>query len=464
MKVQLVVRASVLTAFLVAGVATNAVAAASETTGVSSAAPAAIMQSAYTHLVSGKPEKAIAEYSVAISHEEIPLADRARALLNRALAHQKLAAHDAAISDYSQAIELDALNAKTRAVALYNRGLAYSNSGRQSAAIDDYTNALYLDPYLSQAFYSRANALREAGQYEYALIDFARATKLNYPHKHLSLYGKALTLAKLGHRDEATAVLFQAYSVKPDFAPVRERLAELGMDVPENPSERQIRLAVLPTQNLMADDIITGSTKAPSGTVRRIALREPVAPSAALSNNGKPGGPAAVFASAKKPAPKSETIVVAEAVKVENPESISMDQVAAVPEIPARKTTNSIVTAQTTNAPDPVNVVPVSAPVETANVNAAGADSNVSVKLEGWTVQLVSSRQADKAWDNWDSLKSRHTKLLRNKTAAVVRADVEGQGIYYRLRVHKLKRAQAKRLCRSLKRKGTGCFIARATG
>ena len=451
MKVQLVVRASVLSAFLVAGVATNAVAAASKTIGVSSAAPAAIMQSAYTHLVSGKPHMAIAEYSVAISLEEISIANKARALLNRALAHQRLAAHDAAISDYSQAIELDALSAKTRAVALYNRGLANSNSGRQSAAIDDYTNALYLDPYLAEAFYSRANALREAGQYDYALIDFARATKLNYPHKHLSLYGKALTLAKLGHRDEATAVLFQAYSIKPDFAPVRERLADLGMDVPENPSERQIRLAVLPTQNLMADDIITGSTKAPSGTVTRTALREPVAPSSALSNGGRPQGSAPVLASAKKPEPRTETIAAVQPLKAESPESISVEQVAAVPEIP------------TGTADSRLSVEPVSAPVETANVNTADDSSNVTAKLEGWTVQLVSQRQPEKAWDNWDSLKTRHTKLLRNKTAAVVRADVEGQGIYYRLRVHKLKKAQAKRLCRSLKRKGTGCFIAQAT-
>ncbi len=463
MKVQLVVRASVLSAFLVAGVATNAVAAASKTTGVSSAAPAAIMQSAYTHLVSGKPKMAIAEYSTAISLADISLANRARALLNRALAHQRLAAHDAAISDYSQAIELDALNARTRAVALYNRGLAYSKSGRQSAAIEDYTNALYLDPYLSEAFYSRGVALREARQYEYALIDFARAIKLNYPHKHLALYGKALTLAKLGHRDEATAVLFQAYSVKPDFAPVRERLADLGMDVPENPSERQIRLAVLPTQNLMADDIITGSTKAPSGTVTRIALREPVAPSAALANNGKPGGTAIQSAAVKKPGSQARTVTAAASPKVESPENVSVDQVAAVPEIPAAVTDGTVKMAEGTKTPDPVSIVPVSAPVKTANVNGGDDTSNVTAKLEGWTVQLVSQRQPDKAWDNWDSLKNRHNKLLRNKTAAVVRADVEGQGIYYRLRVHKLEKAQAKRLCRSLKRKGTGCFIARAT-
>jgi len=464
MKVQLVVRASVLSAFLVAGVATNAVAAASKTTGVSSNAPTAIMQSAYTHLVSGKPKMAIAEYSVAISLEEISLADKARALLNRALAHQKISAHADAISDYGQAMELDALSAKTRAVALYNRGLANSKLSRQSAAIDDYTNALYLDPYLSEAFYARANVLREAGQYDYALIDYARATKLDYPHKHLSLYGKALALAKLGHRDEATAVLFQAYSIKPDFAPVRERLADLGVDVPENPSARQIRLAVLPTQNLMADDIITGSVKAPSGTVTRVALREPVAPSASLINGLGTAAPAINLTSTEKPESKPSGLAAEQPVKVADPKNISVEQVAEVPEIPARASIKTKETSKFAKAVEPVRVEPVAASVETANVNVDAGVSNVAEKLEGWTVQLVSQRQADRAWDNWDALKTRHGKLLRNKTAAVVRADIEGQGTYYRLRVHKLKKKQAKSLCRNLKRKGTGCFITRAAG
>ncbi len=464
MKVQLVVRASVLYAFLVAGVATNAVAAASETTGVTSTAPTAIMQSAYTHLVSGKPKMAIAEYSVAISLEEISLADKARALLNRALAHQKVAEHADAVADYSQAIELDALNAKTRAVALYNRGLANAKLDRQSAALDDYTNALYLDPYLSEAFYARANVLREAGQYDYALIDYARATKLNYPHKHLSLYGKALALAKLGHRAEATAVLFQAYSIKPDFAPVRERLADMGMDVPESPSARQIQLAVLPTQNLMADDIITGSLKAPAGTVTRVALREPVAPSASLASGSGTVAPAFVLATAEMPASKPSGLVEEQPVKVADPKPVTAGQVAEVPPVPEKVATKSSEMPEAAKAEDPVRVEPVAASGSVTSVNVETAVSNVSAKLEGWTVQLVSQREADRAWDNWDTLKSRHDELLGNKTAAVVRAEVEGQGIYYRLRVHQLNKTQAKSLCRSLKHLGTGCFVARAAG
>ncbi len=464
MKVQLVVRASVLSAFLVAGAAANSVAAASKPAVVKSTAPAAIMQSAYTHLVSGKPSKAIAEYSVAISLEEISVADKARALLNRALAQQQVGAHADAVSDYSQAIELDALSARIRAVALYNRGLANSKLKRQSAAIDDYTNALYLDPYLSEAFYARANVLREAGQYEYALIDYARATRLNYPHKHLSLYGKALALAKLGHRDEAIAALFRAYSIKPDFAPVRERLADLGMDVPEKPSARQIRLAVLPSQSLMADDIVTGSVRLPSGTVTRVARREPVAPSANLI--GKPGmaAPAIALASAARPVATTAEPANVKPVKATEPANIPANQVAQLPETPAKDSTRPGEVLEVAKAAEPVRIEPVAASADTDDEKKQTGLANVAEKLEGWTVQLVSQRQPDKAWDNWDALKNRHGKLLRNKTAAVVRADIEGQGIYYRLRVHKLKKKQAKSLCRRLKRKGTGCFIARAAG
>ena len=78
-------------------------------------------------------------------------------------------------------------------------------------------------------------------------------------------------------------------------------------------------------------------------------------------------------------------------------------------------------------------------------------------------MQLVSQRDAGSAWENWNSLQQRHGKLLEGADAAVVKADLGDQGIYYRLRVHKLdSKQEADSLCRSLKRKGTNCFIANA--
>ncbi len=462
---KLVVRALVSTAFLAAVAAHTGVSHASETTSATHYPPAAVMKSAYTKLVSGNPQAAIAEYTTVLTLSETTLADKATSLLNRALAHQQLDAHDAAIADYTSAIELDALNAKTRAVALYNRGIAHSKNNDQASAIDDYTNALYLNPYLAEAYYSRGNALREAGQYKYALIDYAKAEKFNYPHPHLALYGTALTLAKLGHTDEATATLFRVYGMKPDFKPARDRLAGLGIDVPENPTSRQIKLAILPTQNLLADNIVTGSTQASSAMVEKLAQREPVAPPTGLLNGARPDEPGAFMAEADQaPAPVKVAGVAVPSTR-SKPEDISVAQVEAVPALPARKQVVNAVASVIVAKPEApsVQIEPVSAPAEKASVNLTSTEGgNVSAKFEGWTVQLVSQRDADKAWSNWDSLQKRYGSLLGGQAAAVVKADVEGQGTYYRLRVHKLEKNEAQNLCKSLKRKGTGCFVSRA--
>lgn len=446
MKIKSVVIASVSAVFLAAGVAATGPAVAS------SQKPADLMSQAYANLVSGKAEAAIAGYTAAINHADTSLADTARALLNRALARQKTGDNAKAIEDYTQAINLDALSPDTRAAALYNRGLAHARSKHHFAAVDDFTSALYLDPHLADAFYSRANVLRESGQYEYALMDYSRADAAGYRHKHLAWYGKALTFARLGHRDEATAALLKAYGIKPDFKQARERLSELGVDVPANPSDEQIKLAVMPARNLMADDLVTGSTSTAGVSMAKAQQKRAVAPPPALLNGLSPA-PAMTLAAADKATPVKPL--------AKSPEKISAADVGPVPV--AEKKPVAKVTASTTAT---VKVEPVAAPAPAAtNLAAAAApavEQGVSETLEGWTVQLVSQRDADSAWSNWDKLKSRHGKLLGTAEAAVVKADLGDQGIYYRLRVHKLdSKSEASSLCRKLKRRGTSCFVAR---
>jgi tetratricopeptide (TPR) repeat protein len=446
-----VLLASVCAVFLATGVAATGVAAAE--TQSSSAA----MQQAYANLVSGKADEAVAGYSSIIDNLDTPVAERAMALLNRALGLQKLERYEDAVADYSSALRLDALNAKTRAVALYNRGLAHVRLNNNFASVDDFTNALYLDPYMAEAFYSRANALRESGQYEYALIDYSRAISAGYRHEHLAWYGKALTFKELGHKDEATAAFLRAYAIKPDFKPTREQLSELGVDAPANPTQRQIKLAVLPAQNLMADDIVTGTTQSPAIAVAKAERKEPVAPPPSLLSRIKPDQPGVTVAAAERATPVKSL--------PQKPEAISVADVGPVPES-SMTVVEEAKSAQAVAALD-VRVEPVSAPApETGTTNLAqhALDQKVSEKLEGWTVQLVSQRDAASAWQNWDSIKLRHGSLLDGAEAAVVKADLGDQGIYFRLRVHKLDSKQvAASLCRNLKRKGTNCFIARAS-
>jgi tetratricopeptide (TPR) repeat protein len=455
MKIKSVVIASVCAAFLATGVAATGVAAAENPKS------SAALQQAHTLLVSGKADQAIAAYTTILDQTSITVEERARALLNRALAHQKLDDHASAVNDYGAAISLDALDPKTRAAALYNRGLANARLQQNFAAVDDFTNALYLDPHMPEAFYSRANVLRDAGQYEYALIDYSRASASGYRHEHLAWYGKALTLMKLGHRDEATAALLRCYGIKPDFKDARDRLAELGVDVPVHPSQEQVKLAIMPAQNLMADDLVTGSTSTPAVSVAKVARKEPVAPPPSLLNGLKPDTPGITVAAAERATPNKPLPV--------RPDAISVADVGPVPAASAP------VEAMTVTAAEPspvataslqVNVEPVSAPAPEVSTNLAAValEKGVSERLEGWTVQLVSQRDAGSAWENWNKLQERHGKLLDGADAAVVKADLGDQGIYYRLRVHKLdSKQEADSLCRSLKRKGTNCFIARAS-
>ena len=450
MKIKSVVIASVSAVFLATGVAATGASAAE------SQKPEALMHQAYTHLVSGKAEEAVAGYTSAINHDGIDLQEKARALLNRALAHQNLGAQEKAVEDYTQAINLDALNAKTRAAALYNRGLAHARMKQHFAAVDDFTNALYLDPHLAEAFYSRANVLRESGQHDYALLDYARATSNGYRHKHLAWYGKALTLAELGHRDEATAAFLKAYGLKPGFKEARERLAELGVDVPAEPSKEQIKLAVLPAQNLMSDNLVTGSTSTPVVTMAKAGQKEPVAPPPAMLNGLKPVAPSLTVAAAENATPVKPLPV--------KPEAISVKDVGPVPAA-SKPVAASVQAAQAEAASKPeVKIEPVSASSpSSSNLSQPVAEKGVSERFEGWTVQLVSQRDADSAWSNWEKIQSRHGKLLSDAEVAVIRADLGDQGIYYRLRVHKLgSKDEASRLCRTLKRKGTSCFVAQA--
>jgi tetratricopeptide (TPR) repeat protein len=439
MKIQSVVIASVSAVFLATGVAVTAVSAAE------TKSPAVLMQQAYTNLVSGKAEQAVAGYTDVIDNASTPVQDRARALLNRALAYQKLSRQDKALEDYTSAIKLDALNAKTRAAALYNRGLAHARLKQNFEAVEDFTNALYLDPHLSEAFYSRANVLRDSGQFEYALMDYSRAEQAGYRHPHLTWYGKAVTYMDLGHRDEATAAFLKVYGLKPDFKEARERLADLGVDVPANPSENQIKLAVIPAQNLMADDLVTGSTSAATLRVAKSGQKEPVAPPPALLSGLKPVAMPMFDVASNMTAPVKPLPA--------RPEAISVEDVGPVP------------MAQQTAEPQAVQIEPVSAPAPTQVNLAAVPDSEpVSQKLEGWTVQLVSQRDAESAWSNWTRIQDKHERILKGLEAAVIKADLGQEGIYYRLRVHKLdSKKDASDLCRRLKRAGTNCFVARAS-
>jgi hypothetical protein len=400
----------------------------------------------YQALAGGHPEEAIIQYTQAIDSRELDPSDLAMALLNRALARQGLKQMPQAIDDYSAAMRVDALSPQMRAVALYNRGLAYQALQKRPQAIEDFTSALYLDSNLPQAYHARGNALRESGQYLFALSDYAKARRFNHPQPHVPVYGEALTYEALGRPAEARKALEEAVALKPDFAPARERLAQLdaagvvaGAAPAPLPAIAGNEPAFTPVTS-GRDPVVTGAIGGPDQTVTKLGMPEAVAP------------PASLFAGAS-PIPQTVT------------------HAPPVPEIPPAPAAAAQPQAQVevqVAALEPAGATPSSQSDATAAAAveqpAAGPEAKApQVEPEGWAVQVSSQRDEQAAWNVWKKLQARHGKLLGSSEAVVVRADLGTKGVFYRLRINALPGQQdAAALCARLKRAGTSCFVTAA--
>lgn len=394
-----------------------------------------LVEEAYKNLLAGKAKEAVARYSEAIESRALGANELARALLNRALAWQNLGQHREAIDDYSTAMRLDALSARMRAVALYNRGLSQLKLDQPARAIDDFTNALFLDAEFSQAYYSRANALRQAGQFLFALSDYEKSLRYQHPERYLPYYGEALTYRSLRRTEQAQKALLLALTANPDFQPAKDLLRQIsnGEGAPPVKEKRVLNLAT--SEEMVqaagaADGIVTGSlqTGQPDLVMRKTNLPDAKRPPASLL-------PERDEDEVKTASLVTSTRQVAAIVAGKQPVAVKKDIVA--------------------------NQQPAAEPVQESEARAEEA-----VEMpEGWTVQLSSQRNADAAWSVWKKLTAKHGRLLVGSDPLVYKADLGAQGIYYRLRVNRIEsRRAAQSLCAKLKSRGTSCFVSNAQG
>jgi len=425
MRVRLVLLASVCTALLAASAAVPAVSATAEK---SSAAVAS--ETAYKALVSGRSLDAIKLYAEAIESRQLGPDLLANSLLNRALAFQNVGQHQEAIDDYSAALRIDAMGPKLRSVALYNRGLAHHKIAKPAMAIEDFTSALFLDVEFSQAYYSRGNVLRRSGQFLFALSDYEKAMKYSHPEPHLPLYGTALTYESLRRPQEAQSALVKALALKPDFMAAREMLTALIQPEGNQPAkdkgaENKVAARKLPASFAISNDaLVTGSVLGgnPDMVMRKEGLPAAVSPPGVVQHLAK--------------------VVPASA----NTQPSAAEQIAALqaPPIP--------------DLPKKAKVVKVAAVVDQATEPAVQPNPRPT----GWAVQISSQKREDAAWSMWKKMQTKHASLLRPHEANVIKADLGDRGIFFRLRVTGLDdRNAASKLCKSLKKRGTSCFVAR---
>jgi len=400
---------------------------------------------AYKALQSGDAEGAVTAYSQAIDSRTLPPEVLANALLNRGLAYQRLNEHEFAIDDYTAALRIDALSGKVRALALYNRGLSYQRLERNSLAMEDYTSALFLDAEFSHAYYSRGTLLRDSGQYLFALADFDKALRYDYPDPARVYVAQASTYEKLQRTADARDALDKALQAKPGYEPALQRLAALDgtpastasgdaihtADV--SPASDQLPAAKAPSASLMGEDV-------------QVAETAPDTPSKLYTDRVPQEQPVRMASADPAPAVQPDA-------------GMADEKVLAVEDVPDDGAASA--------AADPA---PAAAPADAADetqvatADAAPAeDAAPPKKITGWSVQLASATTEDSAWSTWKNMQSRN-KALASQKPVVVRADLGAKGVFYRVRLVGFDtQDDAGKACSRLKSKGVKCFISKAS-
>jgi tetratricopeptide (TPR) repeat protein len=326
-----------------------------------------------------------------------------------------------------------------RATALYNRGLSQQKVNQLAQAVEDFTGALLLNPEFSQAFYNRANALRDSGQLLFALSDYERAIRYHYPDASRVYLGTGTTYLALKRPMDAQKAFAEALKINPSLGEARAQLVLLG--------DQQAKAE---TQNAAIDPILTASVSSLAGgtTAVKKDLPPAVEPPAEIASvvDGDGAAPAAdkkLFTErlSDAVAENSETIKTPKASKI---------VVADVPAIPAS------VKVKAGKKPGVVaDEIETTASIDPASETLAETAS-------GWVVQISSATTEDAAWSSWKKISGAH-KALAGEKPNVIKADLGTKGTYYRVRLGGFdSQNAAKAKCGKLKSMGVNCYISKA--
>ncbi len=166
---------------------------------------------------SGDYGEAIGKFSKCLTYEDLTPVQRGILHAWRGEAKGKIGDPAGAVEDYKKALEQEAPTAEEMAVWRGNLATSMAMLGMQKfmardpdGAIVQYTKAIdsgHLgDKTLSKVYGDRGLAWAEKGEYERALRDLNQAMGLN-PDNGIVLYNRAVTLLKMGEKQEGLAQL-----------------------------------------------------------------------------------------------------------------------------------------------------------------------------------------------------------------------------------------------------------------
>jgi tetratricopeptide (TPR) repeat protein len=121
-----------------------------------------------------------------------------------------------ALSDYTEALTKTKIKNKSKAEILINRGAAEGSRGNNQQAIVDITEGLKLDPTNKNGYFNRSIAYFSLQQYENSLKDYDEYLKYD-PNNANVWYESGMILRSLNRSDEAIKSLNQAIRLNPNF-------------------------------------------------------------------------------------------------------------------------------------------------------------------------------------------------------------------------------------------------------
>ena len=115
----------------------------------------------------------------------------------------------------------------------------------------------------------------------------------------------------------------------------------------------------------------------------------------------------------------------------------------------------------TTPAPAKAAEADPNAPTQIANLANQDNAPAPSVSSSDWKIQVSSQRSRDAAESSFNNMRNRFGSILGNRSADIQRADVDGKGTFYRVKVLAPSKEDASKLCARLQSAGGSCFVTR---
>ncbi len=180
--------------------------------------PHAFVSRALFNAAIGDFDKAIADYSVAVTKEPEVVSH----LVNRAAVLMSMAKFEEAINDYDAAIKLDEKNGSL----FQQRAVAKKAMGDLQGSIADFDQSLKLDPKSIASLMGRGFVHFQTGDHKAAVEDFSKVVEMN-PTAAVAMNNRGYNLQQLGDESKALADFDEAIKLAPTYGLAHQNRAWL---------------------------------------------------------------------------------------------------------------------------------------------------------------------------------------------------------------------------------------------